>query len=396
MQTVHRRRSILALLGATGLATTTGGIARAGGRDRLPRDLLPGGRLDLFVAERAAADQFSGTVLVAHRGRPVLTRSHGLADKAAGIPNTADTGVDLASMTKSFTGVALTHLAEQGALAFHEPLGAFLDGFPSDVAAVTLHQLATHTAGAGRSALTTQRPPGEAEWGSEEEVWQGMLAYLRTLPLRFTPGTAFGYGNDGYFLLGAVVAAVSGLSYYDYVRQHVFAPAGLTHTEFHTRPQVLAATGVAHPYATQPNGERVDMAPSLPYIGAPSHGAFCSARDLLRFAHALHTNGLLGPAYTRVVTGGKHALSPADRPAPAGQREFYGYGHVETVAGEHRIVGHSGGGPGRATNLDVFPETGWTVVVLSNYDTTIRPIVDLARQLVMSAAGRSATLPVGG
>lgn len=375
----HRRRTVLGLLGAA----PAGLLASAGTADatgRPPRELLPGGRFDRFVAELAAADQFSGTVLVAHRGRAVLTRSHGMADVSREVANGTNTSFDLASMTKSFTGVAVARLVQDGELAFHERLGTYLAGFPAEVAQVTIHQLLTHTAGAGRPGQTHQRPPGEDEWDSEDEFWQGMLSYLRTLPPRFTPGSQHGYSNDGYFLLGAVVAAVSGMSYYDYVRRHVFEPAGLTDTDFYTRPAVIADRGIAHGYLTQPSGERVDITttPWLPYIGSPYHGAFSSAPDLLRFANALHGNKLLSPAYTRVVTGGKYPLNPADRP---GEHVFYGYGHVETVSAGRRAVGHSGGGPGRATNLDVFPETGWTVVVLTNRDVSVRPIVELARQL---------------
>lgn len=368
------RRSALGLLGAAGLLATARPASAAAA---VPHDLRP---LDRFVAERAAADQFSGTVLVAHRGRPVLTRSHGMASQ--GIPNRAETRFDLASVTKCFTAVAVGQLAQQGRVAFHEPLGTYLSGFPADIARVTVHQLLTHTAGAGRPGQTNQRPPGEDEWDSETELWQGMLAYLRTLPLRFTPGTQHSYSNDGYFLLGAVVAAVSGLSYYDYVRRHVFAPAGMTGTDFYTRPQVVADRGIAHGYMTQPTGDRVDITTTkwLPYLGAPSHGAFSSAPDMLRFATALHGGRLLNRAFTSLVTSGKYPLGPADRPGPPPQ--LYGYGHVEAVAGDHRVVGHSGGAPGRANNLDVFPDTGWVVVVLSNYDTSVRPIVDLARQLV--------------
>ncbi|OXM59480.1 serine hydrolase domain-containing protein [Amycolatopsis vastitatis] len=81
-----------------------------------------------------------------------------------------------------------------------------------------------------------------------------MLAYLRTLPLRFTPGSQWSYSNDGYFLLGAVTAAVAGVTYYDYVRRNVFAPAGLTHTDFYTRPQVIADRTIAHGYLSQQHG----------------------------------------------------------------------------------------------------------------------------------------------
>lgn len=385
MSTVQSRRSVLGLLGGVpaGMLITAAG-AEAGVRGTTPRDLLPGGRFDRFVAERAAAGEFSGTVLVADRGGPVLTRSYGMADESRGVANGTNTSFDLASLTKSFTGVAVTHLAQEGELAFHEQLGTYLDGFPADVASVTVHQLLTHTSGAGRPSQTNQRPPGEDEWDSEDDVWQGMLSYLRTLPLRFTPGTRWAYSNDGYFLLGAIVAAVSGTSYHDYVRRHVFEPARLTDTDFYTRPEVVTDRGVAHGYATRPSGERVDITatPFLPWIGSPYHGAFSSAPDLLRFANALHRDKLLSPAFTRIVTGGKHPLGPADKPVEAGELQSYGYGHAETVTVGRRVVGHSGSGPGRATNLDVFPDAGLAVVVLTNHDTSVKPIVALGRQLV--------------
>jgi CubicO group peptidase (beta-lactamase class C family) len=307
-----------------------------------------------------------------------------MADESRGVANGTNTSFDLASMTKSFTAIAVARLAQEGRLAFHEPLGSYLDGYPADVAKVTVHQLLTHTSGAGRPGQTNQRPPGEDEWDSEDDIWQGMAAYLRTLPLRFTPGSQFGYSNDGYFVLGEIVAAVSGQNYYDYVRQHVFAPASLTDTDFYTRPAVVADRGIAHGYLTQPSGERVDITTTqwLPYVGSPYHGAFSSAPDILRLANALHGNRLLSQSYTRVVTAGKHAVGPADRPAVDDSLQFYGYGHVEAVTASSRVVGHSGGGPGRATNLDVFPDASWAVVVLTNHDTTIKPIVALGRQLV--------------
>jgi CubicO group peptidase (beta-lactamase class C family) len=383
---------LLGLIGAVpaGVLVAAGMANAADGADERSttlRDLLPGGRFDRFVADRAAAGEFSGTVLVAHRGMPVLTKSHGMADESRGVANGTSTRFDLASATKQFTGVAVAHLAQEGKLALHEKLGTYLDGFPPDVAKITIHQLLTHTSGAGRPSQTNQRPPGEDEWDSEEEFWQGMLAFLRTLPLRFTPGTQYGYSNDGYFILGAIVAAVSGVSYYDYVRRHVFAPAELTETDFYTRPTVLADRSIAHGYMTQPSGERVDITttPWLPYIGSPYHGAFSSAPDLLRFANALHGDKLLNPAFTRVVTGGKQALDPTERPPVDGEVQFYGYGHREAVTADYRVVGHSGSGPGRATNLDVFPDAQWAIIVLTNHDTSVKPIVALGRQLVAAA-----------
>jgi hypothetical protein len=85
-----------------------------------------------------------------------------------------------------------------------------------------------------------------------------------------------------------------------------------------------------------------------------------------------------------VVTAGNHAPPWGPRIA-GGVAPVLRYGHSETVGPDCRVAGHSGGGPGWATNLDVFPGAGRAIVVLTNRDTSVHPIVDLGRQLV--AAG---------
>jgi CubicO group peptidase (beta-lactamase class C family) len=111
--------------------------------------LLPSGAYDRHLTAMAAQDQFSGTVLLAYADRPVLTRAFGWADKERGIPNQAGTLFNLESVTKIFTGVAVTQLAAQGKIDFHATLGGYLDGFSAQAAGVTVHQLLTHTAGLG-------------------------------------------------------------------------------------------------------------------------------------------------------------------------------------------------------------------------------------------------------
>ena len=77
-------------------------------------------------------------------------------------------------------------------------------------------------------------------------------------------------------------------------------------------------------------------------------------------------------------------LSPTDRPIPTKpvQSRFYGYGFRYTITGGQRVYGHSGSGPGTATNLDIYPDLDWVAVVLSNYDTSVAPIVDKERELI--------------
>lgn len=362
-------------------------LGLAGGAGRVPRDLLPGGAFERFVADLAANDQFSGTVLLAHRGRPVLTLAHGMSNVDSSVPNRADTRFGLASITKVFTAVAILRLVAEGRVSLQEKLGTYVDGFPAEIAdEVAIHHLLTHTAGVGRSALNPPQPPGREEWDTVREVWEGTLEFLRGLPRQpFPPGAEYRYSNDGFFVLGAVVEAVAGMPYYDYVREKVFRLAGMADTDFDTRPEVLADERVARPYATRrEDGTRYDFAATtaFPFVGDPANGAFSTAADLLRLAEAVWDGRLLGRTYTELMTSGKVPTRPADHGTSPEYLTHYGYGHVATVANGMRVSGHSGSGPGAANNIDVYPDLGWVAIVLSNYDTPVRPIVELARRLI--------------
>ncbi|WP_020667619.1 serine hydrolase domain-containing protein [Amycolatopsis nigrescens] len=378
------RRATLGLLAAGGVLAASG-TAEASSLDRVPRDLLPGGEFDRFLARLAAEDAFSGTVLLAHRGRPVLLRSHGMADKSAGRPNRHDTIFNLASVSKCFAGVAVAQLAEQGAVSFADPIGRYLDGFPAEIAnTVTVHQLLTHTSGMGDYSQSPDFTEGLRTWGSAAEVWDGIMAIIRKSPLRFTPGTRNGYSNSGFFLLGAIVAGVSKQSYADYLRRRVFGPAGMAGSDFRTRPQVLADGRIAHPYWTLPSGERADFTTSeyFGFCGGPADGVYSTAADLLRFAGALRDGRLLSRPFVELATSGKVALSSSDSPADPSPNRFYGYGHRVVITGGQHVFGHSGRGAGVATNIDSFPDLDWDAVLLANYDCDLKPLVDLERRLI--------------
>jgi CubicO group peptidase (beta-lactamase class C family) len=175
---IGRRR----LIGLSGLAAA--GLPRArgsdsGNHDDLPPDARPGGAFDRYVAGLAAAGQFSGVVLLSHRGRTVLSRAYGWADRERGVPNRTSTAFGLSSAGKPFHAVAILQLAQQGRLQLNDPIGRHLTGFAADVAErVTVHQLLTGTSGldtrpracggsstAGtRCTRTTSGGPGRRGW----------------------------------------------------------------------------------------------------------------------------------------------------------------------------------------------------------------------------------------
>ncbi|SHG89641.1 serine hydrolase domain-containing protein [Streptoalloteichus hindustanus] len=390
------RRAVLGMFGAAGLLATTG-AAEAGddlnpfGPGRVPRDVLPGGSYDRHIADLAAQDRFSGTVLVAHRGRPVLARAYGMADRERSIPNRVDTIYALASASKPFVGLAIVQLAQQGKLRFGDKLGAHLQGYPADVAEkVTVHHLLTHTAGMSDPRWN---PPPERTYHSVEEQMRDQAADLRREELRFAPGSQSSYSSSGMAVLGEIVEKVTGRTFWDYVRDHVFRPAGMTRSDYYTRPQWLADERIAHPYMLQESGERVDGVRHLDkggkpgkipgggqipggnnsarnFIGTAAGNGFSTAPDLVRFARALTGHKLLNRAYTELFVGGKHTgpRPHVGNPDPAAQESFMAYGVTASVFNNQRLIGHGGGIAGGSTNWTIYLDSDWTGVILSNYD----------------------------
>jgi CubicO group peptidase (beta-lactamase class C family) len=392
-----RRRSLLGLLGAaplaagalpaaSAMASTGGGGAGPGAGGGYggapPADLLPGGTYDQHLTAMAAKDQFSGTVLLAYQDRPVLARAFGWANKERGIPNQTDTLFNLESVTKIFTGVAVAQLAARGKIDFYSMLRNYLDGFAPQIAdTVTVHQLLTHTAGMRDYTQTPAFASEYKTWKSAAEVFNGIMQIIRNMQLAFTPGTRYQYSNTGFYVLGAIVAQVSGQSYHDYVRQHVFYPAGMSRTDFYTNPQVLALRDIAHPYVTKPDGQNTDVVGQGLYIGGPDEGAFSSGPELLAFSRALQAGTLLTPAYTELMLSGKYPVAQATG-EPAAQSISIGYGVENLIVNNQRIFGHPGGGAGAHTDLNIYPGLGWVAAVLGNDNFDVASLLKLQNQLI--------------
>lgn len=389
------RRSVLALLGAAPLAGTAtlampeAARAASGRSDAIPApipgSLRPGGQFDRYVAQLAAEDKFSGNVLLVHRDRPVLSRSYGMANKEKSIPNQPDTIFALGSITKVFTGLAVMQLVAENKIVLTEKLGTYLDGFSARAADVTIHQLLTHTSGFGDYMQLSGFGDQVLSWNSVPEYWNGCMSFVRKETPAFTPGNRFQYSNAGFFALGAVVAEVSGQSYYDYVREHIFRPAGMGSGDFYTRPQWISDRRIAHPYSTQNTSKRTDVASIMPFVGSPDGEAFATADDLARFVRALLGGKLLAPAFVEALTSPKFpTLNLPAKPGLSAKWGFEAYGPETAILNDQRIISHGGAAPGVCAYLAVFPDSDWIEVNLSNYDVApdIHPIDSLAEQLI--------------
>jgi CubicO group peptidase (beta-lactamase class C family) len=201
---------------------------------RLPDEEIAA-RAEAYVAKLAAADLFSGSVVVAHEGKPIFSRACGLASRAHNVANRTDTKFNLGSMNKMFTAVAVAQLAEKGRLAFADPVGKHLSDYPNKAVAekVTLHHLLTHTSGVGDYFNEKYVEAAKDRFRTVRDFFPLFVDQ----PLEFEPGSRFRYSNAGFMILGAVIEKVSGENYFDYVREHVYKPAGMSDTDAYEMDQ---------------------------------------------------------------------------------------------------------------------------------------------------------------
>ena len=330
-----------------------------------------------FLDRLVAADAFSGTVLVAKDGKPFFEKAYGLASRAYDVPNKLDTKFNLGSMNKMFTAVAIAQLAEQGKLSFDDKIGKYLPDFPVKDAAekVTIHHLLTHTSGLGSYF-------NDEFMKSSRDRFRAVKDYFPLIEkekLSFEPGARFGYSNTGFLVLGAIVEKVSGQDYFDYVREHIYRPAGMANTDAFELDQDIPNLAVG--YTRMGPGGRPLRGPRKNNVflhvikGGPAGGGYSTAEDLLDFDRALRSHKLLGPKMTDLVLAGKVEMG-------RGSDMKYAYGFGDERSGGHRFVGHGGGFPGISSKLDMDLTDGYTIVVLSNYDGGAEPVADKARDLI--------------
>jgi CubicO group peptidase (beta-lactamase class C family) len=317
-----------------------------------------------YLNQLVAQDNFSGTIILAKDGVPFFQKAYGLASRGYNVPNRLDTKFNLGSMNKMFTSVAIAQLAEQGKLSYTDTIAKLLPDYPNkEVAAkITVHHLLTHTSGLGnyfnRKFMETSK--------DRFRTIRDFFPLFTDEPLQFEPGARWQYSNAGFMVLGAIVEKVSGQNYFDYVREHIYQPAGMVNTDAYEMDSDTPnmATGYTRmgPGGPIPDGARRTNTFLHSFKGGPAGGGFSTVEDLHRFAVALNGHKLLSRKYTELITTGK-----VDLPRNGGAVK-YAYGFQDEKVNGQRRFGHNGGFPGINSELQIYPDLGYTVAVMSNYD----------------------------
>ena len=340
-----------------------------------PTELLPKTRLSIdqirlkiadLMEKLIRVDRFSGAILIARNEKILYQRVSGLADRAWQIRNRSDTKFNLASMTKMFTAVAVAQLVEKGKITLDEPVGKVLPDYPNREVSekVTVRQLLNHTSGLAGADRTAEKLLATFRQGART-ISEHLSAFAGD-PLNFEPGSRFEYSNYGYILLGAIIEKISGQDYYSYVRENIFQAAEMMNTDFYeldTDPPNLAKG-----LMDAPSGGRRSNTLFIGVKGMPAGGAYSTLGDLLKFSIALKNQKLLGSKSLELLwTGSK-------------QNARYGGGFEINRYNKTRIVGHGGGWFGVTNRMEIYPDLGYTVVILSNYDSDPTSITNKLRE----------------
>ncbi|HQU61391.1 MAG TPA: serine hydrolase domain-containing protein, partial [Saprospiraceae bacterium] len=265
---------------------------------------------------------------------------------------------------------AVMQLVEQGKVKLDDPISQYVDEswLPKSITdKVTVHHLLTHTSGLGSYFNETYEK-------SSRELFRKVDDYKPLVQgdtLAFEPGARFRYSNTGMLLLGVVIEKATGQDYFDYIREHIYQPAGMTHTDCYEMDYPVENLAIGYipdpdsPYKWQNNLYKHVIK------GGPAGGGFSTVGDLHRFARALQTGQLLNKSSLEKLWTDYAGAN-------------YGYGFSVEQGPEGKVVGHGGGFPGLNSNLDIFLDKGFIVAVMSNYDNGASPLAGRIKQMVGS------------
>ena len=339
-------------------------------------------RIDAICSAIFPDNEPGAAVLVLEGDKVIFEKGYGLADLGTGARIDGNTSFNLASVSKQFTATAILQLVEKGKLKLTDPVAIFFPEFRYALwKEVRIKDLLSHSSGVPdeRGYLTReQKIAGDEDLATE---------YMKDLDhLHFLPGSAYEYVNPTYVLLGKIVEKVSGEPFTEYVRKHVFEPAGMDRTVYFDRDRQDLIPSMAHGYeyadVSDMPEERTagdmpdkkdwyeyDFGEETFFATRPDGGIYTSVREFVKWEKALRANTLLGPELTaeamspHTLVSGSPWSDYQNRP-----NTWYGYGWFIEPATESSPlrVYHTGDNGGFKILAARYPDQDVLILVFAN------------------------------
>ena len=253
---------------------------------------------DQYMNAQVQVNDFSGSVLIAQKGKIIYEKAFGLGDREWNAPNTVETRFELGSITKQFTATCILKLAEIGKLNLDDKLSKYFPGYPKGDS-VTLHMLLTHTSGI--SSYTSM--PNFQSLSTLSLSKDSMISYFKDKPYDFSPGKNWNYSNSGYFLLGCIVEKVSNQSWKTYIQNHIFNVLDMNNSGIDQLDSIIPMHSSG--YTKQKNS--MLSADYMAMEWAFSAGSlYSTVEDLYKWDRSLYSNTILANAsLQKMLTPGK-------------------------------------------------------------------------------------------
>jgi CubicO group peptidase (beta-lactamase class C family) len=343
-------------------------------REAKLRAALPA--VDSIMREFTAREHVPGAAwAIVMDDRVVHVGVTGLRDVATGAPVDSSSVFRIASMTKSFTAMAIMRLRDEGKLSLDDPAEKYVPelrrlAYPtSDSPRITIRHLLSHATG-----FPEDNPWGDQQLARTDAELSAMMR--RGIPFSNPPGVAYEYSNYGFAILGRIVTRASGRPYNEYVSTHILKPLGMRSTTL--SPASVPAARLAHGYRWE--DERWKEEPQLPDGSfGPMGGMLTSLSDLGRYVSAFlgawpprdgPETGPVRRASLREMQQVWRPDAPSVAPDSTGVRlNAGGYGFGLRVSADCQfghIVGHSGGLPGFGSRMQWLPEYGIGIIAFGN------------------------------
>lgn len=288
-----------------------------------------------------------------------FSRAYGVTDQENAVKTTPQSMFRIASTSKPLTAIAAMQLAERGLLDLDAPVQKYAPAFPVKEFPITTRQVLAHVSGV-RHYL-----PGEPERTDRFDSLTEALRIFKDDALQHEPGTRYTYTTYGYTLLGVIIEGASGMRYQDYMRQRVFAPAGMTVTRVDDLYDIVPhrARGYRPRVFAEFNGNYRNASLMDSSYKIPGGGFLSTAEDLARFAIAVN-RGVLVRRETLLQMSTPVKLRDG---APTGYAMGW-YVDAGDPAAPGFQIWHGGVQPGFSSELRLIPSRGLAIVILTNLE----------------------------
>lgn len=330
--------------------------------------------LDRYTADR----NFSGVCYVRQRADVVVYEARGLAHRGFGVPNTIETRFDIASVTKMFTAAAVMQLVDQGKLSLDTKLMPALGIGDTPISdEVTIRHCLTHTSGIADDADEENDEDYELLFVDKPNYsireTRDFVPQCTGKEAKFPPGEGVRYNNCAFVLTGLVIESLTGMPYRDYVRQHIFEPAGMIGADFCAMDGVCPNFAEHYKDIEHEDGsiEWRKNIYSYPPVGSPDGGATVSGADLDTFYQAVRSGALMSEESSALL------LSPQAQRLDDNWPNWYGFGFEMNVdaAGQVTKIGKEGMNAGVCSMAAWYPPQDAAVIVLANQMSNVWEMV---------------------